>query len=159
MLDLLKGNNIEENLKQMREVIKLTLADEKDLIANLSNISAIINLYLDDINWVGFYIKKEDELVLGPFQGKPACIRIKNGKGVCGTASNEKRIVIVDDVHDFPGHIACDSDSNSEIVLPLYQKNEVFGVLDIDSPKFSRFTTLEKKYLELISEDITKFLN
>ncbi len=113
---------------------------EPDLIANLSNVSALLNQSLSDLNWVGFYLRRsDDELVLGPFQGKPACIRIPVGKGVCGTAVATGKIQRVADVHAFPGHIACDGASNSEIVLPIYCQGQVVAVLDIDSPLFDRF--------------------
>jgi len=115
------------------------IADEPDVIANLANISALLMDGLQDINWAGFYIVKDDELVLGPFQGKPACVRIPVGKGVCGTAVAQESIQCIEDVHAFPGHIACDSASNSEIVLPIMDDSKVYGVLDIDSPRFSRF--------------------
>ncbi len=159
MFDLLKEKDDEKNYKLMHEVIKLTLKEESNIIANLSNISSIINFYMKDLNWVGFYIKYEEELILGPFQGKPACIRIKNGKGVCGTASLEKRTVLVENVHQFEGHIACDGETNSEIVIPIFKNDEVYGVIDVDSPKLNRFTNLEKDYLEKIADLITKFLN
>lgn len=120
---------------------------ETDLIANLANISALLNMELDDINWVGFYLFKDDELVLGPFQGKPACIRITVGKGVCGTAFSTETVQRVDDVHQFAGHIACDAESNSEIVIPFYKNGELFGVLDIDSPNIARFSEIDEKGL------------
>ncbi len=110
---------------------------------------------MDRINWVGFYIMKDGELVLGPFQGKPACIRIPIGKGVCGTCVKEKKIQRIEDVHQFPGHIACDSASNSEIVLPLFKNGEVMAVLDIDSPHFKRFTQNDERILEEVSEYIS----
>lgn len=110
------------------------------LIANLSNASALLNEALEDINWVGFYLMAGDRLVLGPFQGKPACIEIEVGRGVCGTAVARDEIMLVQNVHDFPGHIACDSASNSEIVLPLRAGGAVVAVLDIDSPTVGRFT-------------------
>jgi L-methionine (R)-S-oxide reductase len=115
------------------------IADEPDVIANLANISALLMDVIEDINWVGFYILKDNQLVLGPFQGKPACVRIPIGKGVCGTAVVEKSIQCIEDVHAFEGHIACDSASNSEIVLPIMLEESVYGVLDIDSPTFARF--------------------
>ncbi|MBC3767492.1 GAF domain-containing protein [Neptunicella marina] len=115
------------------------LADESDLIANLANVSALLWLNLSDINWAGFYLLKDDTLVLGPFQGKPACVRIPVGKGVCGTAAATGDIQIVENVHEFGGHIACDAASNSEIVMPFYINGQLAGVLDIDSPQFSRF--------------------
>ncbi len=127
---------------------KSLIEDEKDIIANLSNISALLNEFFTDINWVGFYLLKDNELVLGPFQGKPACTRIQIGKGVCGTAVAEKKTQIVDDVHKFKGHIACDSASQSEIVVCLCLNDHVVGVLDIDSPVLSRFDEIDRKYLE-----------
>ena len=116
--------------------------------ANLANASALLWQHLSDINWAGFYILEEDGLVLGPFQGKPACIRIPVGKGVCGTAAAEGKTQLVPDVHQFPGHIACDSASNSEIVVPMYKDGQLFGVLDIDSPCFGRFTEADRQGLE-----------
>jgi len=142
------SDNLEDNYKLMVQTVKAFLDGEPNIIANLSNTSAIINEYVKDINWAGFYLMENGELVLGPFQGKPACIRIPVGRGVCGTTVLQKETIIVEDVHQFPGHIACDAASNSEIVIPIMKEGEVFGVLDIDSPKFNRFTELEKKYLE-----------
>ena len=136
------------------EQIKAISENEKDLIANLSNISACLNEHLKDINWVGFYLMKEGELVLGPFQGKVACIRIPIGKGVCGSAVKERKVLRIDDVHQFKGHIACDGASNSEIVLPIYKNDEVVAVLDIDSPLFNRFSSEDEKILSEITEYI-----
>ncbi len=116
------------------------LADERDFIANAANFSSLLYHSLPDVNWAGFYLLKEGELVLGPFQGKPACIRIALGKGVCGTAAERRQTLLVDNVHDFPGHIACDSESNSEIVVPLVDGDRLLGVLDVDSPTHARFT-------------------
>ncbi|OCS89696.1 GAF domain-containing protein [Caryophanon latum] len=113
---------------------------EPDAIANYSNAAALLNTFLDDINWVGFYFMKDGELVLGPFQGLPACVRIPVGRGVCGTAVATKQTQLVKDVHAFPGHIACDGATNSEVVVPLIHDGEVIGVLDIDSPSLARFT-------------------
>ena len=138
--------------------VEALLDGETDLIANLSNASAILNQFLDNINWVGFYLMKEDELVLGPFQGLPACVRITVGRGVCGTAVAKKETILVEDVHAFPGHIACDAASNSEIVIPLIKNDEVIGVLDIDSPLKSRFTLEDKQGLELFVQSLMKFL-
>lgn len=151
-----KSNNIIENLEMLVDSVEIQFEIEKDIIANLSNISSYINLYLDDLNWAGFYIMKDEELVLGPFQGKAACTRIKVGSGVCGSAVLNKKVYRVDNVLEFPGHIACDGDSRSEIVLPIIVKGEVFGVLDIDSPSFNRFTDLEEKFLKNIVEIIQK---
>ena len=115
------------------------LKGERDASANAANIAALVFHSLPDLNWAGFYWRREDELVLGPFQGKPACVRIAIGKGVCGTAAREKRTVVVPDVDKFPGHIACDSASRSEIVVPVMRTIDVLGVLDVDSPSLARF--------------------
>ncbi|MBP1968910.1 GAF domain-containing protein [Virgibacillus natechei] len=131
---------------------------EQDHIALLSNASALLNQSLDQVNWVGFYIWKEEELVLGPFQGLPACIRIPNGKGVCGTAVKERSTQRVADVHQFPGHIACDSASQSEIVVPIIRNNVVYGVLDIDSPIIDRFDETDQQYLEAFIYKLEEFL-
>ena len=119
-------------------------------VANLANASALLWEVMPDINWVGFYKMIDGALVLGPFQGKTACIRIPVGRGVCGTAVAENKVQLVYDVHEFPGHIACDSASNSEIVLPIHVKGEIWGVLDIDSPHIGRFTETDKAGLEKI---------
>ena len=116
--------------------------------ANLANASALLWQHLENINWAGFYIMEQGALVLGPFQGKPACIRIPVGKGVCGTAVAEDRTQLVADVHQFPGHIACDGASNSVIVVPIHKDGQVWGVLDIDSPLFGRFATDDREGLE-----------
>ena len=119
-------------------------------IANMANVSAALWQAMENINWVGFYRMEAGKLVLGPFQGKPACIEIPLGRGVCGTAAQKKRTVLVEDVHQFPGHIACDSASNSEIVVPIFKNGEIYGVLDIDSPYFARFTAEDQRGLEEI---------
>lgn len=124
------------------------LTGEKDRIANLSNASALLNQFLTNINWVGFYMMQDDELVLGPFQGLPACVRIPVGRGVCGTAVAQKETLVIKDVHAFPGHIACDAASQSEIVIPLILNDTIIGVLDIDSPIKNRFTPEDKIGLE-----------
>ena len=135
------------------------LSSESDWLANLSNAAALLYTNLEDINWAGFYLMKKEELVLGPFQGKTACTRIKPGKGVCGAAAAEMRIQLVPDVHLFPGHIACDSASNSEIVVPLIKDGTVFGVLDIDSPIKNRFDELDAKYLQLFADKLNKYID
>jgi GAF domain-containing protein len=117
-------------------------------IANLANTSAAIWQAMDRINWVGFYRMEQGRLVLGPFQGKPACIEIPVGRGVCGTAVAEKKTILVEDVHAFPGHIACDSASNSELVVPIFKDGRVYGVLDIDSPELNRFTQEDREGME-----------
>jgi L-methionine (R)-S-oxide reductase len=131
---------------------------EKNLIANLANLSALIYHTLPDLNWAGFYLWSEvdQELVLGPFQGKPACIRIKADRGVCGHAYTTQSVTVVDDVHKFPNHIACDSETRSELVIPLMKDGRCLGVLDLDSPKISRFTQneadeLNKIFIEIIT--------
>lgn len=134
------------------------LEGESNLIANLSNASALLNQFLERINWVGFYLMEDGELVLGPFQGLPACVRIQVGKGVCGTAVAEKKTMLIEDVHAFPGHIACDAASQSEIVIPLMKDGSVIGVLDIDSPELSRFTKEDQEGLELFTEVLMKHL-
>ena len=116
-------------------------------IANMANASALLYLSLEDLNWAGFYLMEDGKLVLGPFQGKTACIEICVGKGVCGTAVERDEIMLVEDVHQFPGHIACDSASNSEIVLPIHADGEIIGVLDIDSPSLARFDLEDKEGL------------
>ena len=124
------------------------IAGEPDTIANLANAAALLFNSLPDLNWAGFYLLKDGELVVGPFQGKPACVRIAMGKGVCGTAAQRRSTVIVANVHEFAGHIACDSASNSEIVVPMIRDGELLGVLDIDSPKFERFDEQDQAGLE-----------
>ena len=127
-------------------------------IANLANASALLWETLDNLNWVGFYLREGDTLILGPFQGKVACIEIPMGRGVCGTAAAQGETVRVEDVHAFPGHIACDSASNSEIVIPLFRNGEVVGVLDIDSPILARFTPEDQIGLEAVARVIESFL-
>ncbi len=134
-------------------------SEEKDWLANLCNASALLWLLVDDINWAGFYLYKNDELVLGPFQGKPACTHIEIGKGVCGTAAKSLETQLVKNVHDFPGHIACDGASNSEIVVPIVQNKRLIGVLDIDSPSLSRFDEEDKEGFEKFVENIAKYIN
>lgn len=141
-----KTLNKELVLKQFEALIK----DEPNWIANLSNGSALLNEHLDEINWVGFYLwdEADEELILGPFQGKVACIRIANGSGVCGTAFQKKETIVVPDVNNFPGHIVCDAASQSEIVVPLIKDGQAIGVLDVDAPIKNRFGALEKELLE-----------
>lgn len=141
--------NREENYELVKKQLQALLHDEKNQMANLSNTSALLNQFLDRINWVGFYLMDTNgELVLGPFQGLPACVRIKVGKGVCGTSALKRETVRVEDVHQFPGHIPCDAASRSEIVIPLLKNGELFGVLDIDSPEVNRFDELDQQKLE-----------
>lgn len=140
--------SVAEQYTMLSNQLDALLTGETDQIANLSNASALLNVFLSDVNWVGFYVMKDGELVLGPFQGLPACVRIPVGRGVCGTAVSKKETIVVEDVHAFPGHIACDAASNSEIVIPLIKNGEVIGVLDIDSPIKNRFSTEDKSGLE-----------
>ncbi|GHT67372.1 hypothetical protein FACS1894110_12750 [Spirochaetia bacterium] len=158
MIELQAAAGAEANLDLMVQTVKAMLEDETDTIAALANVSAVLNHYLPDINWVGFYLLKGKELVLGPFQGLPACTRIGEGKGVCGKAVQDQKPVIVADVHSFPGHIACDSASVSEIVIPLFRAGRVFGVLDVDSSQLNRFTALEADYLGRAGGLINAFL-
>ena len=130
------------------------LATEEDFIANLANASAIIKAIIEDFNWAGFYLLKEEELVLGPFQGLPACNRIAVGKGVCGTAVAKQKTVLVRNVEEFEGHIACDSASKSELVVPIRVKGKIVGVLDLDSPILNRFDTEEKEAFEKFVKQI-----
>ncbi|ELI5737563.1 GAF domain-containing protein [Vibrio fluvialis] len=135
------------------------LESEPDMIANLSNLSALLNMELEDLNWVGFYLMRDGELVLGPFQGKPACVRIPVGRGVCGTAVATNSVQRVYDVHEFEGHIACDAASNSEIVIPFSINGEVAGVLDIDSPSVGRFSETDEEGLKFLMTEVEKLLN
>ena len=127
-------------------------------VANLANASALLWTALDDINWAGFYLMENGKLVLGPFQGKPACIEIGVGRGVCGTAVAQRSTLVVPDVHKFPGHIACDGASNSEIVIPLMGGGEVVGVLDIDSPIFDRFSEADRRGLEEFASILSELI-
>ncbi len=147
-IDTMYPDNKTEMYKLLLAQLKSMLEGEEDVIANLSNSSALLNQALKDINWVGFYLMKNGSLILGPFQGKIACIHIPIGRGVCGTAVKEGKTQVVKDVHEFPGHIACDSASNSEIVIPMKKNGTIIGVLDIDSPRFHRFDEVDQMYLE-----------
>lgn len=142
------SGTMKENYSLLNKQLSALLSGETNLIANLSNTSALLNVFLKDINWVGFYLLENNDLVLGPFQGLPACIRIPLGKGVCGTAAQSAKTIIVDDVDQFPGHIACDAASKSEIVIPIFKDGKLIAVLDIDSPQKSRFSKEEAQYLE-----------
>ncbi|MBS4536359.1 GAF domain-containing protein [Clostridium sp. D2Q-14] len=141
--------------------LKLTglICDEEDWLANLSNASGLIWLLLDNINWAGFYLYKNGELILGPFQGKPACTHIQIGNGVCGTAAKKREIQIIGNVDEFEGHIACDVVSKSEIVIPIVKDDKLIGVLDIDSPVLNRFNEEDGKYLEKFVETLNKYIN
>ncbi|WP_313491462.1 GAF domain-containing protein [Exiguobacterium sp.] len=136
------------------------LMGEDNQVANLSNASALLNQFLDRINWVGFYLTdtEQNQLVLGPFQGLPACVRIPFGRGVCGTSAAEQTTQRIEDVHQFPGHIACDAASNSEIVIPLVKDGQTIGVLDIDSPEFDRFDEVDQAGLEAFCTTLLRHL-
>ncbi len=153
------SNNLEGDYKLMVATVKECLETEKSIQANLANITAVINHYLKDINWVGFYVNIDNELVLNTFQGKIACTRIPFSKGVCGKCATTGETIVVDNVHQFPGHIACDSASLSEIVAPIFIGETIFGVLDIDSPLEARFTDLEKEYIDEIAELLSDFID
>lgn len=146
--------NVDSTIRyeQLASQLEALIANETNRYANLSNVSALLNQFFDRINWVGFYLTDEstNELVLGPFQGLPACIRIPFGRGVCGTAAVAQKSILVPDVHAFPGHIACDAASRSEIVIPMIKDGTVIGVLDIDSPELGRFTEEDVAGLEKV---------
>ncbi|MCL6709692.1 GAF domain-containing protein [Priestia aryabhattai] len=141
-------------MKQLRALLE----GESNTIANLANASALLNQFLNEVNWVGFYLMEDGELVLGPFQGLPACVRIPLGKGVCGTAAQNQKTERIEDVHAFPGHIACDAASQSEIVVPIVKDGQLLGVLDIDSPIKNRFDEIDQQYLEEFVKELTSFL-
>lgn len=141
-----------EMYAQLAAKLSSLLEGERDFIANAANFCSLLYHSLPDVNWAGLYLHKDKQLVLGPFQGKPACIRIAIGKGVCGTAAEQRQTILVDNVHEFPGHIACDSASNSEIVVPLVDHEQLIGVLDLDSPLFGRFDDEDAKGLNELAE-------
>jgi GAF domain-containing protein len=144
--------------RDLASALEGLVTGEPDPIANMANASALIYETLPDVNWVGFYRNIGNELVLGPFQGRPACIRMTFDEGVCGAAASTRQVQRVEDVHAFAGHIACDSASNSEIVVPLIRDGELLGVLDIDSPKFSRFTEEDQAGVEKLGEILSRAL-
>lgn len=138
-------------LNQLRGEVASLLDGERDFIANMANVAAALYHSLRDVNWAGFYLQRGTDLVLGPFQGKPACVRIGPGRGVCGAAFEQRKTLIVSDVHEFPGHIACDSASRSEIVVPLLKEGRTIGVLDLDSPLLNRFSVEDAAALETVA--------
>ncbi|MGG0789083.1 GAF domain-containing protein [Peribacillus simplex] len=148
----------EKNYELVQKQLLALIEDETNQIANLSNAAALLNLFLDEINWVGFYLYEEGQLILGPFQGLPACVRIPMGKGVCGTSAATEKTLRVEDVHQFPGHIACDAASRSEIVIPLMKDGKLLGVLDIDSPITDRFDEMDQQGLEKFAEILSNHL-
>jgi len=141
-----------ERYGQLLSELEHLLDGERDLVANAANAASLVYHGLPDVNWVGFYFLREGRLVLGPFQGKPACTRIEVGRGVCGAAAQRRATVIVQNVHEFPGHIACDTASNAEIVVPILSGSRLVGVLDLDSPRFGRFDTQDQAGLERLVE-------
>jgi len=160
MLPELRFMNEDERIGQLLMVIQDTLAEETDELANLATVAAYIYAYLTRLNWVGFYILRGDTLVVGPYQGQPACVRIPMGRGVCGTAAAERRTIAVGEVSDFPGYISCDGATRSEVVAPIYKNGELYGVLDIDSPEPGRFCesdiTAINECARLVSEYLSK---
>jgi len=150
-----KSLSVEEKYKLLISQLKSLLSKEENLVSNLSNLTAALKATIDKISWIGFYLFDGSKLYLGPFQGNVACTQIEIGKGVCGTSAKEHKTIIVPDVDKFPGHIACDSGSKSEIVVPIFKKGELFGVLDVDSYQYSAFDNTDKVFLE----EICKFLS
>lgn len=140
-----------EMYRELAQQLEALLAGESDSVANAANTAALVFQTLPGLNWAGFYFLRGDELVLGPFQGKPACVRIASGKGVCGAAVVRRQSVLVDDVQAFPGHIACDADSRAELVVPLLRGDKVFGVLDLDSPHPNRFDAQDQAGIEKVA--------
>ena len=158
MFEFKPNSDIKKNYKLLQSAIDSHLEDEDNLIANLANIASFIYTALPEVNWAGFYLVEGKTLVLGPFCGKPACVRIPFGTGVCGTAAEKGETIVVPDVHKFEGHIACDGETNSEIVLPVFKGGEVFGVLDVDSTAFDRFLQDDLEGLSKIADSISRYL-
>jgi len=151
MIDLNAAGEGLDGYRLLAAQLESLLADERDFIANAAQFSAFLYSQLDDLNWAGFYLNRNEELVLGPFQGQIACVRIPFGKGVCGTAAQSRETQRVLDVHEFPGHIACDSASNSELVVPLVKDGKLIGVLDLDSPSLARFGEEDQAGIEQLA--------
>jgi GAF domain-containing protein len=141
-----------DRYRQLEAELRALVEGESDLIANSANMAALLYHSLPDLNWAGFYFLQGDVLVLGPFQGRPACVRIPLGKGVCGTAALERKTLVVPNIHEFSGHIACDSASNSEMVIPLLKNDRLLGVLDLDSPMIEGFDEIDRQGLEKMAE-------
>lgn len=158
-LEGIEKMNDKQRLEYLLLCLEGQLSSENNALANISNASALIYAIVDRLNWAGFYFMRGEELVLGPFQGLPACNRIKLNTGVCGAAATTRKMQIVPNVHEFPGHIACDSASNSELVVPIIKDDKVYGVLDLDSPEFGRFTELEAKYFERFVEKLNQYID
>ena len=151
--------NDEEKLKYMNMLVRSQLSSEDNVLANISNVTGIIMACVDKLNWAGFYFLRDNVLILGPFQGLPACNRIAIGKGVCGTAIETREVQLVPDVNLFPGHIACDDASQSELVIPLIKDDKVYGVLDLDSPIKNRFTEMEKSYFIKLLDVLNQYID
>lgn len=151
-----EGVSKAEFYRELSAQLEALLAGENDPVANAANTSALLFQMMPDLNWAGFYLLRDGELVLGPFQGKPACVRIPVGRGVCGTAAERRQSVLVEDVHAFPGHIACDADSRSELVVPLLHEGRVLGVIDLDSPLPARFDPEDQAGIEAIAAIVLK---
>ena len=156
MIDLQQAGQGREGYALLAAQLEALLADERDFVANAAQFSAFLFHELGDLNWAGFYLNKGEQLVLGPFQGKVACVRIPFGRGVCGAAASSRQTQRVEDVHAFPGHIACDSASRSEIVLPIWVDGRLLGVLDIDSPSLNRFTEEDADGLTAFVASLTR---
>ncbi len=156
-VEMYKGTK-EAKYSLVQKQLRSLLEGEQNPIANLSNASSLLNQFLENTNWVGFYLIDNKELVLGPFQGLPACVRIPFGKGVCGTSASERKTMRIEDVHAFPGHIACDAATRSEIVVPIVKDDKLIGVLDIDSPITSRFDEVDQEQLEKYVEILVEYL-
>lgn len=151
MIDLNASGNGLDGYDLLAAQVQALFADERDFIANAAQFSAFLYHQVEDLNWAGFYLNRDEQLVLGPFQGQVACVRIPFGKGVCGAAAATRQTQRVEDVHAFPGHIACDSASNSELVIPLVKQGRLIGVLDLDSPRFARFSEADRAGLERLA--------
>jgi GAF domain-containing protein len=152
MIDLSAAGQGLDGYRLLAAQLESLLADERDFIANAAQFSAFLYTQLDDLNWAGFYLNRNEELVLGPFQGQIACVRIPFGKGVCGAAAQSRETQRVLDVHEFPGHIACDSASNSELVVPLVKEGRLIGVLDLDSPSLARFSEADQVGIDALAQ-------
>lgn len=152
MIDLSEAGGGLQGYELLAAQLQALLSGERDFIANAAQFSAFLYSQLEDLNWAGFYLNKDEELVLGPFQGQVACVRIAFGRGVCGAAAQSRQTQRVEDVHAFPGHIACDSASNSELVVPLIKAGRLIGVLDLDSPELKRFSEVDQAGIERLAE-------
>ena len=152
----IEGTTKAERYGALVDQLRALLHDERDAIANMANAASLLYHALPDLNWAGFYLMKDGELVLGPFQGKPACVRIAVGRGVCGAAAERRETVVVEDVHAFPGHIVCDAASRSEVVVPILAGGDLVGVLDLDSPRLGRFDADDRAGLEAFVKSLVE---